>query len=387
MEQVLTDLPNLLTINGLLHISPNPMNFSGKESFPMDLQETVQRLDKSDMLSKIRLMPEHFKQAMAANEDVVIPYSSSDIAKIVIAGMGGSAISGDVIRCLAGATATVPVFVNRNYDLPAWVGADTLVIVSSYSGNTEESLAAYEQAQQAGARMICITSGGRLGEDARSKGYPVFALPPGYPPRTALVFLTVPLLKIFHALGYIGEFSAAVEETCSVIEGFWSTYSPESDPKHNVPLLVARQCEGLMPVIYSCSGLLEVAGVRWRGQFSENAEVLAFSNTFPEMNHNEIVGWGLHPELDKAMQVIYLRDRADNERNQKRMDIVREIIETTSNPVLEIWSSGESSLARLFSTIFIGDLASYYAALVNGVDPTPVDTIDYLKKSLAGTKG
>ncbi len=352
----------------------------------MDLQEAIHRLDKSDMLARIRAIPDHFRQASVDNAEVEIPFRSEEIDNILVAGMGGSAISGDVARSLAAETATLPIQVNRNYDVPGWVGPRTLVVVSSYSGNTEESLSAFEQAERAGAKIVCVTSGGRLGEQAQAAGLPVFSLPGGYPPRTALVFLTLPLLRVLHSLGQIEEYDAAVEETCAVIEELWQNYSPQSDPKHNVPLHIALQCDGLMPIIYTCSGLLEVAGVRWRGQFSENAEVLAFSNTFPEMNHNEIVGWGLHPELDKTMQVIYLRDRGDHTRNQMRMDIVREIIETTSNPVLEVWSAGESNLARLFSTIFVGDLASFYAAMVNGVDPTPVETIDYLKKSLAAQK-
>ncbi len=351
----------------------------------MSLQEAMQRVDHDGMLDKVLAMPEHFRRAWQQNTAVEIPYSREAIRNITIAGMGGSAISGDVARCLYAGRLPVPVAVNRHYRLPAYVNESSLVLISSYSGNTEETLSALEEAQKRGAKIVCISSNGRVMEAAQQAGYPLFTLPGGYPPRSALVWLTVPLLQTLHNMGWIEDPQPGIEETQTLLAKLSEIYGPGNEDARNVPLAVARAVLHRVPVVYCSSGLLEAAGLRWRGQFSENAEILAYGNFFPEMNHNELVGWGQQAELDRAFQVIYLRDREDHPRVKLRMDVLREVIEQTSNPIVEIWSEGESPLARLFSLIFIGDLASVYAAALLGVDPTPVKKIDYLKATLART--
>ena len=349
----------------------------------MSLKTAIQKVDHSGMLAKVLGMPSHFEDAWQNNKDVELPFSRDQIRNITIAGMGGSAISGDVVRCLLQSQCPVPILVNRHYELGQYVNEHSLVFVSSYSGNTEETLSALAEAKERGANIVCITSNGRVMEQAREAGYPLYILPAGFPPRSALVYLVVPLLQSLHQLGLAEDPWPAIQETVQVLKQLDEAYRLENETPRNIPLTVARAVQGKIPIVYSGSGLLEVAGVRWRGQFSENAEILAYSNVFPEMNHNEIVGWGQQAELDRQLQVIYLRDRQDHPRIKLRMDVLREVIEATTHPILEIWSEGESALARLFSIIFTGDLASVYLAALLGVDPTPVKKIDYLKETLA----
>lgn len=351
----------------------------------MSLVAKLKEVDHSGMLQKVLDMPQHFEQAWKSNRDVELPFRADEVHNITIAGMGGSAISGDVVRGVTAESLRVPLLVNRSYQLGAYVNENSLVFVSSYSGNTEETLSALDEAIQRRAKIVCITSDGQVGEKAQSHRFPVYMLPEGYPPRSALVFLTVPLLQALYRLGLIDNPEGAIQETVETLRNLARTYSPENESHTNIPLTVANRVRGKIPIVYAGAGLLEPAATRWRGQFSENAEILAYSNIFPEMNHNEIVGWGLQAELDRHLQVIYLRDRYDHPRIKRRMDITRELIEQSSNPVLEIWSEGESALARLFSIIFTGDVTSVYTAAQLGVDPTPVKKIDYLKRTLAQT--
>lgn len=349
----------------------------------MTLRQRIQELDREDMLGKVLAMPEQLQQAWRANSEVRLPFTAGDIDQIVIAGMGGSAISGDVISSIFQTSLSKPIFVNRQYDLPEWVGVRTLVIVSSYSGNTEESLSAMDIARERNARLVCVTGGGKLGEDAADAQCPIFTLPSGYPPRSALVFLAVPLLQILTQLDLISNMREAIEEAAATLQGLRGVYGPDNESSHNIPLLLAQKVAHKLPVIYAGAGLLSAAALRWRGQLCENAEMLAYGNLFPEMNHNEIVGWGQAREFGEMIQVIYLRDREDHPRIKLRMDIVRDLIEAASNPIVEIWSEGEGRLARMFSVIFTGDLLSVYAAVLRGLDPTPVQKIDYLKEELS----
>lgn len=349
--------------------------------------ERIAAVDKSSMLARVLAMPGHFQEALATAQKNDFHPPAFQPTGIVVAGMGGSAISGDVVRGVTLEELSAPLLVTRSYDLPRWVDANALVVVSSYSGNTEESLSAMAQAQQRGAKMICITSGGEVGARARANGWPVFSLPPGFPPRSALAHLTVPLLVALHRLQLIGDPAQDIAETSALLEELARSWGPHAEEHRNLAKTFAAALTERLPVIYAAHGLFEVAAWRWKEQFCENAEILSWHNVFPEMNHNELVGWGQRAALDQTLQAIYLRDREDHPRIQKRMEITRALIEKTGAPVLEAWSRGRSRLARLFSLIFLGDLASVYLAVLCGVDPTPVHKIDLLKKRLEEFRG
>ena len=344
--------------------------------------ERIAAIDKSSMLGRVLALPQHFREALAAAQknDFNLPGFRPD--GILVVGMGGSAISGDVGRGVTLETLPVPLVVSRSYDVPHWVGTQTLVVVSSYSGNTEESLAALMAAHARGAKIVCITSGGRIGALAHQHGWPVFSLPPGFPPRSALAHLTVPLIVALHRLQLLPDPAEDIRETAALLEKHAQAWGPQSGDANNPAKHIAGALRERLPIIYAAHGLFEIAAWRWKEQFCENAEILSWHNVFPEMNHNELVGWGQRPACDRGLQTIYLRDRNDHPRIQKRMEITREIIEKTGAPVIEAWSEGRSRLARLFSLIFLGDLASVYLAVLSGVDPTPVHKIDLLKQRL-----
>lgn len=345
-------------------------------------QEHLAAIDKADMLGRVTAMPKHLTEALARAQSVALPIDASALSGIVIVGMGGSAMSGDVARGLTLDSLALPLQVSRSYELPGWVSERSLVIVSSYSGNTEESLAAFQMAQTRGAKIICVTSGGKLNAFAQQSHLPVYALPPGFPPRSALAHLTVPLLMILHRLGLTPNPTADINETSALLQKLEAQWGAAADGPQNLAKNIAHALTTRLPIIYAANGLFEVAAWRWKEQFCENAEILSWHNAFPELNHNELVGWGLRRELDAQLQVFYLRDRQDYARVQKRMEVTRELVAQTSAPVIEVWSEGHSLLARLFSLIFLGDLASVYLAVLNGVDPTPVKKIDLLKERL-----
>lgn len=344
--------------------------------------EHIASLDKSNMLGRVMAMPQHFEEALTRAQNVSLNISAASLNGIVVVGMGGSAMSGDVARGLTLDALSVPLQVSRSYELPGWVNARALVIVSSYSGNTEESLSAFEAARTRGAKIVCITSGGKLQALAQRDGLAVFSLPTGFPPRSALVHLTVPLLMILHRLDLIADPAADIHETRGLLEKLGKQWGAAAEGAQNLAKNIAQALTERIPIIYAAYGLFEVAAWRWKEQFCENAEILSWHNAFPELNHNELVGWGLRRAFDQKLQAIYLRDRQDFSRVQKRMEVTRELIAQSSAPVIEVWSEGHSLLARLFSLIFLGDLASVYLAVFSGVDPTPVKKIDLLKERL-----
>jgi glucose/mannose-6-phosphate isomerase len=349
--------------------------------------QTIAQIDRADMLGRVLNMPQHFLDAAQRAQSVVADLKINKIRNIVVCGMGGSAISGDVVRNLAANHLPVPFMVCRSYNLPSFVDHHTLALISSYSGNTEETLSAFEQAQCRGAQIICITSGGRIGEIAEANALPKFSVPADFPPRSALVYLVVPLLRVLHACRFISDPNAEINETVTLLEELSRRYHPEVSAPENMAKHLALALSERLPLIYAAA-IYESVAWRWKEQFCENAKVLAWHNVFPELNHNELVGWGLRDEMDKRFQVIYLRDRQAapaevHPRVHARMELTRGLIEQSGVPVIEVESEGQSLLARFFSLILLGDLASVYLAVRNGVDPTPVEKINYLKAEMA----
>ena len=351
---------------------------------------SVRAIDGAGMIDRVMTMPEHFQQAWTDAQGMRLTLDKSRIQNIIIAGMGGSAIAGDVVRCATYGSLPVPLHVCRSYRLPFQPTDKTLFIASSYSGNTEETLSAFDVARRSGAQIICVSSGGKISEFAKADNLPLFKLPEGFPPRAALAFLVVPLLTIFSHCGWLTSTSSVgpqkvdgeIAGLSAQLRELRKLYAPEAGDENNFAKKIARALYQKIPLVYAGVENFEAVASRWKGQFCENGKTLAFWNVFPELNHNEIVGWGLPGAFDRNLQVIYLRDRDDHERIQRRMDITRKVIEQTGNPIIEVWSQGESRLTRMFSTIFLGDMASVYLAVLNGVDPTPVTKIDFLKNEL-----
>jgi glucose/mannose-6-phosphate isomerase len=276
----------------------------------------------------------------------------------------------------------VPFAVSRSYALPSYVGRKTLVVVSSYSGNTEETLSSYRDAIRRKARVLCITTGGEVERLARKHKHAFIKVPQGLQPRAALGYSFFPLLIALARLGFIRSQGRDIKETLSGLKFRSQIYRDPRNPG-NHPLKVASHLHGRLPIFYSASDHLESVNVRWRGQVNENAKQLAFGNVLPEMNHNEIVGWKVNRELMKKLTVVFLRDRGTHPRVQLREEITKRIVRTYASDVLEVRSEGRSLLARIISLVYLGDWMSYYLAILNKQNPTPVKVIEYLKNELA----
>jgi glucose/mannose-6-phosphate isomerase len=340
-------------------------------------------LDPKSMRSLMQSMSVHV--AHAAEEARALDLAASRrIAHIVVSGMGGSAAGEDIIRAVTASTVRVPLLVCRDYRLPGFIDSSTLVFASSYSGNTEETLAAFAQARAAEATIVCLSSGGKIAALAQEHGLPLIRLPEGLPPRAALGHSTVLLLGALKSLGLVPDMSDAFSETAGLLARLAVSYGPETRECANRAKQIAGSLHGRLVAIYASSTVLEPAAVRWRGQIEENAKNLAFHHVIPEMNHNELVGWELPEQLLERIGAVFLRDKGDHPQVQRRFDLTRELVARKAGVVHEAWSEGESLLARIFSVICLGDFVSLYLACLNSVDPTPVPVIETLKKKLGG---
>jgi len=344
--------------------------------------EDLRSIDRSGMYELLRTFPGQAREAVAIGAASRIRINPRPITSIVLTGLGGSAIGGDLLRSYLAGELRVPFLVNRHYRLPHFVGPRTLVIVSSYSGNTEETIAAHREALRRKAKILCITSGGATLRMARHSKSPCVVIPPGRPPRTALAYSFFPLLEILTRSGFAHSKEAEVRETIALLERLAGVYA-NPDETANRAMSLAALLRGELGVVYSSTEHFDAVGTRWRGQISENAKALFFGNVLPEMNHNELVGWRVLTRLMSEMRVFLLRDRGDHRRVQMRMEITKEILSACCPHVTEVWSEGKSLLARMFSLICLGDWVSYYLAILHGVDPTPVEVITRLKEELA----
>ncbi len=340
--------------------------------------------DPQGMYDKIYNFPEQLEEA-AEIGDSIKPDTDyfKGIKNIIVAGMGGSAIGGDLVRSYLSAELDIPIFINRHYRLPNFAGKDSLVIGSSYSGNTEETLSAVEDGIKRGARIACFTTGGKLAEIANENNYLLTTLPKGYAPRAALGFSFVPLLFFISKLGLIKDVKDDIKELSLGLKSYRDQYGKDTEFDDNPAKRLAQKLYNRIPIIYHGPELTDAVGTRWKGQICENAKCLAWHNEFPEFNHNELVGWNVIDAYKDKLVVIYLHDDDDHERIKRRMAIVRKVVEKHNVEIIEVKSQGDFPLGRMFSLIQIGDFASLYLAFLNKIDPTPVEVIDFLKGELA----
>ncbi|MCX6825925.1 MAG: bifunctional phosphoglucose/phosphomannose isomerase [candidate division Zixibacteria bacterium] len=345
--------------------------------------EKIRETDPAGMYDKIYNFPEQLEKAVAIGTAIKpnLDYFSG-IKTIIVAGMGGSAIGGDLVRSYLADKIKLPFHICRHYRLPEFVNKDSLVVISSYSGNTEETLSALDDAIRRGARIACFTSGGKVAALAQKNGYLLTELPVGFPPRAALGFSFVPLLFLMAKLGFISSVERDVAELIKGLKICREQYSANVETENNPAKLLANRLYKKIPIIYTGPELIDTVGTRWKGQICENAKCLAFNNQFAEFNHNELVGWNVIDSYRSKIIVINLRDSDDHERIKRRMEIVRTIIEKQGVEIVDVFSNGDFSMGRIFSLIQMGDFVSLYLAVLNNVDPTPVKVIDFLKGEL-----
>ena len=347
----------------------------------MRLEEKIRKLDSKGMEKRIRNLPNQLITGKEAVEKTSIPYEPSLIKAVMISGLGGSAIAGDIMKGYLRDNFSLPIEVNRSYTLPSWVGEDTLVFAVSYSGNTEETLSSYEIAKERGAKIIAVTSNGKLKNFAENDGFPCIEIPEGYPPRAAFGFLFSSLLYTFKKLGWWNR-ENEIEETISLLKKMGEELSPSSP--ENLALNLAQSIQDSISLIYASQDYFYGVAMRWKTQLNENSKAPAFYAFFPELDHNEIMGW--EGVKDKIFTVILLKDEEESLRMQARINFTMEIIKEKTAKIIEVKSKGKSLLARIFSLIYIGDWVSFYLAILNEVDPTVIKSIDKLKKLMAGVR-
>ena len=334
--------------------------------------------DPQNMRAAIAAFPDHLEEGWTRGAAAdAFGLDGSAIDGVVVCGMGGSAIGGDLVRCLVESTAGVPFVVNRGYGLPAWVGEKTLVIASSYSGGTEETLSALDVARARGARLLAITSGGTLGD----AGLDTVTISGGMQPRAALGYSLGVLLRIARTLGLMNVSDDAMSAALRAARDRAATLGADgSNPASDL----AAALDGKLPVVYTGVGLMEAAGMRWRTQIHENAKHPAVGNVLPELDHNEIMGFEAGPaELMDRTVVVALRDAEDHPQVSKRFDVTRELVQDGIAGWHEIAFDEASLLDRVLHAVQLGDWVSFWLAARKDVDPTPVETIQALKRTLA----
>jgi glucose/mannose-6-phosphate isomerase len=295
--------------------------------------------------------------------------------------MGGSAIGGDIVRRFALSESKVPVRVHRDYGLPAFVDESTLVIASSYSGNTEETLSAFTEALGNGSGKLVIASGGKLKQLADQECIPAFVIDYKAPPRAAFPHSLIPLVGIFQKLGLLGDKSADLREALDILNKLSIDFIETRPLASNPAKQLAAKLWGRIAVIYGAEILSEVAR-RWKGEFNENSKAWAFFENFPELNHNAVVGYEFPPEAKERIFVLMLRSSLLRPRNLLRYEVTARLLSKAGISYEFAEATGKSALSQVLSLVLLGDYASFYLSMLNRVDPTRVDAIDFIKQYL-----
>jgi glucose/mannose-6-phosphate isomerase len=342
-------------------------------------REGIARVDSTDQLTDVLAIPEHLRDAVWKVESAQLDEWDSP-AGLVVAGMGGSAIGGELARVILGDTASRPLLSVRAYGVPAWTTPDTTVLCSSYSGDTEETLAAYEAAGALGATRVVATSGGQLADQARRDGVPVIPIAGGLQPRAAVAYMTVAALEVASRCGVAQRITSDIDVAAEHLEELVTEWGPEA-PEDSLAKSLARSLVGSVPVIYG-AGVTTPIAYRWKTQLNENAKVPAFRHELPELDHNEIVGWGGAADLAR-FAAVFLEDADTHPRVEDRVELTSALIGAQAASVHRVVSLGQTAFERVYSLVLLGDLVSVYLAALRGVDPGPVPVIDELKAQLA----
>jgi len=345
----------------------------------LDQLEKIKRIDKRNMLGHCVKTHEYCEDAVRLAKQVSLSYRKPQ--RILVTGMGGSAIGGEILRDWLLNELPIPIEVCRDYILPAHVNKETLVFAISCSGNTEETLSAFVDAVKRGCMIITITSGGHLLSFSKELQVPHLTIPSGLPPRATLPYLFFPLPILMEKLGILQSKEKEIQETVRVVKSLSRENSPETPVKNNQSKKLALELNETIPVVY---GFREYAAVahRLKMQFNENSKVPCKREVFPELNHNEVVGWEASETLTKCFSILLIRDRNEPPEIKNRIDTTNSLALNKAKKVLEIYARGESKLARMFSVLHVGDFASVYLAILHNTDPTPVETINKIKEEM-----
>ena len=348
----------------------------------LDDPSAYQRIDISSTRTIIRDLPRQCRVAWREGQAFDLPPDYRDVDKVVILGTGALVIAGDLLRSLAALESPVPILVHRDYGLPLVVDERTLVIAMSYSGDTEETLSAFESALATNAKKLAFTTGGKLLTMARANGVPAFIFGYKSTARGALGYGLISLLAIAEKIGIVGSKADDVEEAEILMEHMADRIGEHVPLKRNPAKDVAVRLQGHLPVVYGAGLLAEVAH-RWKTQFNENSKLWSFWEELPEANHNAIVGFRLPKEIAADALVIFLRGPALHPRIRLRYEFTRQALDEAGVATETVDAEGKSPLAQVLSTVFFGDYVSLYLAILAGVDPSPTAPVADLKRWLA----
>ena len=342
--------------------------------------ERIRAADPDDMLGRIKDLPKQVRDAWAIASRATIPPAYADVRAIVLTGMGGSAIGGDLAAALLADELKIPMTIHRDYGLPAFVGRDSLVITSSYSGNTEETLSAFEEARKRGAKIITLTTGGKIAELARASSYPIVSFSYKAQPRAALGYSLALVLGVLSKLGFVRDLSDDIEASLSDVAKLEERV--HEGARTNDAKKMAIELFGRIPFAYG-AGVMGVMARRVKGQWNENAKNWSAFDVMSELNHNAVVGFE-HPSIAReALTVLLLRSDRDNPRHKLRFEVTRELLDRAGIPHKTLKFAGRNMLSEVLQMGYFTDYVSFYVALLNGADPSPVKSIDYLKDRLA----
>jgi glucose/mannose-6-phosphate isomerase len=354
---------------------------AGGAAVDLDDAEAVRRVDAGALLATVAALPEQCRAGLAIGRSVTPLPVVDDVTSIVFCGMGGSAIAGDVLRAVAAERVHAPVVVIRTPELPAFVTHDTLVLVSSHSGSTAETLELFDAALARGARVVAITSGGELARRAAEADLPVALVPGGLMPRAAFGYLVMATLGMLEAAGLLAHVGDDLAEALDAMARVLETHGPDSSVASNPAKRLAVRIAGRPVAVWGADGIGLVAAARWKAQCNENAKVPAFAAALPELDHNEVVGWS--ERMGDGWMLVALRHDGEHPEVGSRFPLSLEIARSSGADAEEIHATAAAPLARLLELVQIGDLVTTYAGIARGIDPSPIDAIARLKDALA----
>jgi glucose/mannose-6-phosphate isomerase len=338
-------------------------------------REAIGALDSGSVIEDALAMPHQMGDALWRADSAGIDRADRPLG-LVVCGMGGSAVGGDLAAAAIGARAERPIVTSRGYAPPSWVGPGCLVLCSSYSGNTEETLASFEAAGAAGAPRVALTTGGKLAEAAREAGVPVIGVPSGMQPRSAVAYVTVGTLVCAELAGVTPSLRGEIEAAGALLESLCAEWGPDAGDSEATQL--ARAIGSSVALVYGAGPTAAPAG-RWKTQINENAKAAAFRSELPEADHNEICAYGHN---SAQVHAVFLEQPGAPERISRRVELTAGLAADAGVPVSRVQARGESGVEQVMSLVLLGDLVSIYMAALHDVDPTPVEPIERFKRAL-----
>lgn len=348
----------------------------------LDTREPYQRYDPSHMLERIAALPDQCQAAWEQASVSHFPASYADVTSVVFLGVGGSAIGGDLVAGLAQQEDRLPVTVLRGYRVPSWVNSSSLVVASSYSGNTEETISMFREARERKAPLAVVAGGGDLMKMAKAQGVPVFTIDYKGEARSAMGYSFMAPLALLCQLGLMPYGNREATEAIGLLRSMAEGLSPSVPATQNLAKSIAVAMQGKLPIVYGAS-FLTAGARRWKTQLNENSKSLAFYEELPELAHNSVEGYALPAAFKGATYVVLLHSSLLHHRISAKYQAVEEVLAQQGVPHQQVDAVGETPLAHLLTSIMLGDYVSYYLAILNEVNPASQDTIDLLKQRLA----